>query len=279
MKPRFACADFTFPLLSHDSSLDVIAMLGFEGVDVGLFEDRSHLRPSAEFRNVRRSGRKLAKRLKDRGLKPADIFLIPDPDFQRLAANDPNKKIRNKARLLFLQTLEYAAASGCQHVSALPGAPFSSESKAASFARSCSEMAWRLEKAKEFEITFSIEPHLGSIVPTPVQVLRLLDQVPGLTLTLDYTHFTKQGFPDKEVEPLLATASHFHARGGRKNKLQAAVKENVIDYRRIAAQMKKMNYRGYICLEYVWQNWEGCNRVDNLSETILLRDLIRKEFE
>ncbi len=37
MTPRLACADFTFPLLPHDKSLDLIAMLGFEGVDIGLF--------------------------------------------------------------------------------------------------------------------------------------------------------------------------------------------------------------------------------------------------
>ena len=46
---RLACADFTFPLLSHEQSLDVISMLGFDGVDIGLFEGRSHLHPSREF--------------------------------------------------------------------------------------------------------------------------------------------------------------------------------------------------------------------------------------
>ncbi len=43
MKPKLACADFTFPLLPHANALDLIAMLGIKGVDIGLFEDRSHL--------------------------------------------------------------------------------------------------------------------------------------------------------------------------------------------------------------------------------------------
>ena len=38
MQLKLACADFTFPLLPHDRVLDLIAMLGFEGVDIGLFE-------------------------------------------------------------------------------------------------------------------------------------------------------------------------------------------------------------------------------------------------
>ena len=46
---------------------------------------------------------------------------------------------------------------------------------------------------------------------------RALDLVwttsPGLTLTLDYTHFTRLGLPDADVEPLLKVASHFHVRG------------------------------------------------------------------
>ncbi len=42
MNYPLACADFAFPLLSHEQSLDLISMLGFEGVDIGLFEGRSH---------------------------------------------------------------------------------------------------------------------------------------------------------------------------------------------------------------------------------------------
>ncbi|MEP0843201.1 MAG: hypothetical protein HRF43_10895, partial [Phycisphaerae bacterium] len=50
MSHPLACADFTFPLLDHDRALDLIALLEFDGVDVGLFEGRSHLWPSREFR-------------------------------------------------------------------------------------------------------------------------------------------------------------------------------------------------------------------------------------
>ncbi|PYV20938.1 MAG: hypothetical protein DMG24_21105 [Acidobacteria bacterium] len=98
--------------------------------------------------------------------------------------------------------------------------------------------------------------------------------VPGLTLTLDYTHFTYQGLPDDAIEPLLAHASHFHARAACRGKLQAPLKQNTIDYRRVLRAMKGANYSGFVVLEYVWVDWMGCNEVDNLSETILLRDLL-----
>ncbi len=48
MHAKFACADFTFPLLPHHKVLQLIAMLEFTGVDIGLFENRSHLWSSRE---------------------------------------------------------------------------------------------------------------------------------------------------------------------------------------------------------------------------------------
>ena len=276
--PRFACADFTFPLLTHDASLSLIAMLGFEGVDVGLFQDRSHLQPATEFKDLRKSARKLSRKLRERGLKPADIYLQTAADFETLAPNHPDPRRRGKARRLFLQTLEYAGECGGGHVSALPGAWFRSEPRADSYARCCEELAWRCDLAREAGIVFAVEAHIGSIVPTPGTALRLVEHVPGLTLTLDYTHFTRRGLSDAAVEPLVPHASHFHARGSRKGRLQTSVKENTIDYARIVKVMKKTGYKGFIGIEYVWTEWEHCNEVDNISESILLRELIAKAW-
>jgi hypothetical protein len=39
--------------------------------------------------------------------------------------------------------------------------------------------------------------------------------------------------------------------------------------------MRQADYRGYVGVEYVWVDWEHCNEVDNLSETIQLRDFLR----
>ena len=99
--------------------------------------------------------------------------------------------------------------------------------------------------------------------------------VPVLTLTLDYGHFTYQGFPDEEIEPLISRATHFHAPLRVQRRLQAPLKENTIDYARVLRAMKREGYSGFFAIEYVWIDWERCNDVDNVSETILLRDLAR----
>jgi sugar phosphate isomerase/epimerase len=278
MKPLLAAADFTFPLLPHDQALDLIAMLGFEGVDIGLFEGRSHLQPTTQFRNLRKNASALGRKLAERGLRPADIFLQTAPEFVSLAPNHPNPRARAKARQLFVQTLEYTRECGGKHVSALPGVFFPQEPRAASFGRCCEELAWRWEQARSQGITFAVEAHIGSLVPAPKDALRLLQATPGLTLTLDYTHFVRRGIGEAEVEPLIAYASHFHARGARKGRLQASLTQNTIDYARILSVMKNLGYRGYIGVEYVWTDWEHCNEVDNLSEVILLRDFNRKAW-
>ena len=90
MTPKLACADFTFPLLAHDKVLDLIALLDFDGVDIGLFEGRSHLWPSHVFDDLRGSAAELAGKLRDRGLELADVFLQTAPDFVSLAPNHPD---------------------------------------------------------------------------------------------------------------------------------------------------------------------------------------------
>jgi len=276
MKTKFACADFTFPLLSHDQSLQLISLLDFTGVDIGLFEERSHLWPSREFKNVSRSARALRKKLDGLGLKPADIFLQMAPDFTAFAVNHPKSQRRRKARDWFLRTLDYTAECGGRHITILPGVHFEQESQADSLDRCADELAWRMAQAKKHRLVVSVEAHVGSIAPRPSLAAALIKRVPGLTLTLDYTHFTRIGLPDSSVEPLVKHASHFHVRGARRGRLQERFAHNTIDYARVFKAMQKSNYKGWIGIEFVWQDWEHCNECDNLSETILFRDFFRK---
>jgi sugar phosphate isomerase/epimerase len=274
VKLKLACADFSFPLVPRDRVLDLIAMLGFDGVDIGLFAGRSHIEPKEVLQNIPRSARQLADRAQASGLELADIFFQAAPDFQSLAPNHPDSRVRGKARESFQRILEFTARCNARHMTVLPGVHWESESYESSLERCSQELAWRYEQARQVGVVFSVEAHLGSVVPTPKQARQLLKMTAGLSLTLDYGHFTYQGISDRTVEPLVKHASHFHARGGCKGRLQASFTENTIDFKRVLQAMKRANYTGYVGVEYVWIDWERCNEVDNLSETILLRDFI-----
>ncbi len=277
MNLKLACADFTFPLLDHDHVLDLIARLGVQGVDVGLFHEReTHLKLDAVCSDVAAHARALSHKLDDRGLQLADVYFIPSPDFKGRAANHPDAAQRRASRELFQKMLEFTARCNAKHLSSVPGVRWEQESEEDSIQRSSEELAWRAGEARRCGVTFSIEPHLGSVITTPEATLQLLRQSPGLTLTLDYGHFTAQGIPDSQVEPLVAHASHFHARCACKGRLQAPLKENTIDFAKVLGAMARSKYEGYLGLEYVWIDWQRCNDVDNVSETILLRDHLKK---
>lgn len=271
MKPNLSCADFSFPLLTHEAAVRIISLLGLRGVDIGLFAGRSHLRPEKELRRPEKNGAALRSRLKREGLVASDIFLQVHDNFADYAVNHPEADRREFARRQFLKTLDYAAAAGSDHVSILPGVTFPGEPRKTSLARAAEELAWRVERAASMKLTVGIEPHVGSIVDAPALAMELIALVPGLGFTLDYAHFTRAGIPDAKIEPLCARATHFHARCARKDRLQSSFKDNTIDFAGVLKALNKHRFRGWIALEYVWIDWEHCNEVDVLSETVLLK--------
>jgi sugar phosphate isomerase/epimerase len=271
---RLAGADFTFPLLPHRDALKLIALLGFEGVDLGIFQDRSHVQPSHVIGRLPQAAAELTSLVEDEALKIADIFYQAST-FQTVAANHPDDAERAQGRELFLRMLEFTLRCNAPHMTGLPGVDWEGVPHDTSLQRSAEELAWRAEQARLVGVVYSIEPHLGSVTPTPAEARRLVELAPGLTLTLDYTHFTYQGISDDECETLVPHASHFHARGAALGRLQAKLQDNVIDYPRVLRAMERANYPGYVGVEYVWVDWEHCNEVDNLSETVQLRDLLR----
>ena len=276
MQLRLACADFAFPLLPHNDVLKLIAMLGFEGVDIGLFEGRTHLQPSQVTADMAASANDLSHRVSDQGLALADVYYQANANsFPYQAANHPDPTERARSRELFLRMLEFTLRCNAKHLSGLPGVDWENETHEQSLQRCADELSWRAEQARQVGVVYSIEAHVGSVVPTPASAKQLVDLATGLTLTLDYTHFIKQGFSNEDCELLMPYASHYHARGANAHRLQAPLKDNSIDYERVLRAMERVHYAGYVGVEYVWVDWEHCNEVDNLSETIQLRDQLR----
>jgi len=272
MNLKLSCADFSFPLLPHDDALNVIALLGLRGVDIGLFAGRSHLRPETELRAPEKNGSTLRRRLARHGLASADIFLQIHRNFTDFAVNHPAAARRKFAREQFLRTLDYAAATGSKHVTVLPGVVFKTELRATSLDRAAEELSWRVERAADMNLKAAVEPHVGSLADTPERALQLAARAPGLGFTLDYAHFTRVGIPDSRIEPLSARATHFHARCARRDRLQSNFKENTIDFSGALKALNQHRFNGWLALEYVWIDWEHCNEVDVISETIQLRD-------
>jgi sugar phosphate isomerase/epimerase len=272
---KLATADYSFPLLEWEHTLSVARDMGLQGIDISLFENRSHLQPLEILSAPSRSAARVCAALQHNGLELADVFGIPGTRFEQNSPNDPDETKRKKSAEYFYRILEFAVRCNARHLTLLPGVHFPEESQEDSLKRAADELEWRAQAAGKVGVRFAIEPHFGSVVPTPAQAQRLLELAPTLSLTLDPSHFTYQGIPDDDIMPLVVRTSHFHARCARQGKLQAPLEKNTIDFVSYLSALERQGYSGWIALEYVWIDWEHCNEVDNLSETVLLRNLFR----
>jgi sugar phosphate isomerase/epimerase len=272
---RLSCGDHSFPVLPHEQTVELVKMLGFDAFDLAVMGNRSHVRPEQIRDDIAGWAGRLEERIRGRGLEIADVFCIPWTDFAVMAPNNPDAGERERGTALFRDMLELTVRLGAPGLTMVPGLDFPGETHDASLARAADELGRRAEEAHARGVRFSIEPHVGSVCGTPADVARLVELAPGLELTLDYTHYVSQGFSDADVEPLVAHARHFHARGGAEGRVQCALKDSTIDYGRAVDALREAGYDGALAVEYVWIDWERCNECDNISETIILRDRLK----
>ena len=273
---RLACADDSFRLLRpHRAALELVAALSVEGVDLFLAGNRSIVRPEDIRDDLAGAAARISRDLQEVGLTVSDLFVIPWTDLETMAPNHPDPEQREASRALFLDMLELATRVGAPGMTALPGIHWPAERYEDSFGRACEELGWRAERARGEGLGFSVEPHVGSVVPTPEQALQLVERAPGLQITLDYTHFVCQEIAEESADVLIPFTRHVHVRGATPAHVQASVRDSSIDFERMLRAFEAGAYDGYVTLEYVWLRWEGCHECDNLAETILLRDRLR----
>jgi sugar phosphate isomerase/epimerase len=268
---KFSCADFTFPVLDRTAALRLVKLLGFDHVDIGLFARSSHFSPIDLQAHSKGYTAQVLQDLDDAGLRASDVFVQFGVDPAERAANDPDPHTRAQNRDIFLRTLEFCIAVGCSHLTGLPGVFHSATARDTDLELAVEEAQSRMTECAGAGVQYAIEPHVGSICGEVESARSFLRRVEGLTLTLDYGHFVMAGESSALVHGLLPFASHVHVRGGAPDRLQTTVDDNTIDFAGMLGGLKQFGYEGFLALEYVWVDWKGCNRTDNVSETILLR--------
>lgn len=271
--PRLACADSAFPKLSHEVALQVIRDLGIGAVDVCVFPVYGHIAPDAVRADPAAAAETLLPALERTGLAVADVFLILG-GFEEYAVNHPADEVRTESLASFEATVEFARRLASPGVTLLPGVEFDEVGPEASLQLAASELQRRAQLAAEAGLALSFEPHYQSITETPERTLELLAAAPDLSLALDHSHFVFQGFAQEEVDVLIPHARHFHLRQAAEGAMQLPAREGAIDFSRLLVQLREIDYGGYLTLEYQWEEWLDCHRVDCVSETAELRDLL-----
>lgn len=275
---KLSCGNASFPLLTNEASIELVAQLGFDGYDLMLASGRPMLHLEEAVADPARWAETYRARILGRGLEIAELFCVPSNDQIALAPNHPDPEECERGREQFRAVLDLATRLGAPGLTMMPGVNWPHESHESSLTRAAEELGRRVVQARDRGLRFSVEAGIGSICETPADTQLLCDLAPGLELTLDYSHFTARGFSDASIEPLLAHTRHFHVRGARDGRIQAPMKESSIDFDRVVDVLLENGYGGYLATEYSWLEWGGMNELDVLSETILMRDRLRAKL-
>lgn len=271
----FTCTSFSFPLLSFEQSLKQIALLEIGAVDLGAHLDKPHLSPEVIEADPQGQADRVKRANAEVGLAMADLFPTFGYGFRDRPANAPDPATRAANRRRFAALIEFSRAVGCPGITLLPGVIWEDLGPDRSFALAVEGLTELVAAGRDAGLRVSIEPHLESVVEEPERALELVEAVPGLQVTLDYSHFVAAGMPPERVHPLIPHTGHFHARQAAPGQLQSVREEGTIDFADLVRRLKATGYDDYLCVEYTWQEWRDCNRLDVVSESIMLRDQLR----
>ncbi|MGH2460675.1 MAG: sugar phosphate isomerase/epimerase family protein [Chloroflexota bacterium] len=268
----FTCTSLSFPTLSFASAAKVIALLGIPNLDVGAHEGGCHVQPSQVEANPEATIESIRRAIGEAGVGVSDFFPTFGEGFRGRPVNTLSASERDANLRRFRAIVKVSRAIGAKGITLLPGVIWDDVGPERSFARSVDGLRLLVPIAHDAGLRLSVECHLESVAESPERALELVDAVPGLKLTLDYSHFVAQGYRPEDVHPLVPRAGHFHARQARDGALQSSRRDGTLDFSDIVRRLKAADYPGDLCLEYTWQEWRGANNVDVLSETVLLRD-------
>jgi sugar phosphate isomerase/epimerase len=273
---ELTCTSFSFPLLSFEDSAKAIALIGIPKIDVGAHQGSCHIQPSEIEESPGEVADRINRAVGAAGLRVSDMFATFGEGFRDRPVNSllASEREANQRRMRAL--VRAARGVGASGISLLPGVVWDEIGRERSFELAVRELARLVPVAHDAGLRFSVEAHLDSVAETPELALALVQQVPGLQLTLDYSHFIANGYEPEDVHPLVPHAGHFHARQARHGHLQESQRSGTIDFADIVARLKAAGYAGDICIEYTWQEWRGANNVDVMMESILLRDQMRQ---
>lgn len=105
------------------------------------------------------------------------------------------------------------------------------------------ERLQRLVDAAEGEgVRVAMKSQIGRLSEDPDTVKVLCDNVKGLGLTLDPSHYHCGPYPNKSLDKIMEYVFHVHLRDSKKDQLQVRVGQGEIEYGKFVTQLSKVGY-------------------------------------
>lgn len=270
MTIHLGCHIWTFPHSTVAEAAGIVRALGLTHMDLGNARDFD---PAYIAANVSEEAARLNQVKTETGITFVDAFPHLAPSF---STNHPDPAVRAEHRAQMAAFLDFAVEIGLAGVTFSPGRYWPDQTPAADFEHGAVELRYLVAEGSRRGLHIRIEPHIESVTWTPDLTLQMLAAAPGLSLTLDYSHFIFHALPEEQIARLDPYATHWHARQARPGQGQCSLAQGAIDFERIVRGLQARGYAGGLCLEYVHGAWMQMDQIDCLSETILLRDVLRR---
>jgi sugar phosphate isomerase/epimerase len=214
---ELGCCSQNFRGLNLEDCVRFTAGLGFKYVNIGAFREDFPVPPSRILAEPIKAGREIREVCIRYGVMPVEFFIcsVVIEDGSRVQPNDPDPTRRRAMLEAFRKVCECGVEAGLSHIMGVPGEVAANDAPDHGMSISLDTLPKMQEIAARAGIGFTIEPHTGSLLTTPDTVLAMLKELPGLTLSLDYSHFIGAGFKPEELLPLHPHIKHIHAKPAR----------------------------------------------------------------
>lgn len=264
---EFACHTWAFNDLTLPEALGTIARLGFRCVDIGSGPHLNAVKAAADPVHV---ADEIKQDLQVFNLKLTDVYVM----LPRISVPDEEK--RRKDIDLYKSLLPFAKALGTPGITLSPGVAHPTSDTAA-YERTVESLREMVEASQKESLPVSIEPHMDSMAQKPKIALKMLKDVPGLKLTLDWSHLVCQDIFHDDIAALLPHVRHIQIRQAARAQLQTPFERGRIDIPRVVESLLNAQYTGVVCVEYMkMPGWHGMIEVNPIRESVRMRDELRK---
>lgn len=264
---EFACHTWAFSDLTLPEALGTIARMGFRYVDIG---SGANLNTQRAAENPRKAAADIRADLDLFDLKVSDLYIL----LPRISLADESR--RQKEIELFKALMPFAAALGTAGITVSAGLTHPAEDTEAQD-RTVAALREMVKAAQTARLPISIEPHMDSMAQTPEAALKLVNDVPGLKLTLDWAQMVCQDIFHDDILKLLPHARHIQIRQAARAQLQTPFERGRIDPAKVVKDVLASGYSGLIGVEYMnTPGWHGMIAVNAVQECAKMRDAMRE---
>lgn len=265
---KLSLTSWSLPACTLEEAAGIARIIGIGALDLGYF-----FGPALDKPALLAEPERVAENVLGLGVDLPNLYHLFGDGLADRNLADPGALDRNLAD--FRQVVRFCRAASIPTVFVLPGIVNRGQSRRDAMRQAAASLARLLPIAEDAGITLTIEPHVHSCLESPAHVLDLIEQVPGLKLTLDYAHFVCLGYRQDEIDSLAPHAAHVHLRQSKSGELQTKLDKGTINIAAELGTLRMAGYRGHLAIEYTVQDYMNSLYDDILSETIRMRDLVR----